>query len=141
MSDSTRAFRDYATRVSFNLSLSRNQVGHLAAVVLETENDLSQMKFMERMKRKDDAIVESGGRPPLFVFGYGSLERMGLIEHDPRWIQANEDKTPGAYWKYTGPSHQLTEAGRHVVELLRIAGLIPKAAANDKHKRKRNAAA
>jgi len=29
MSDATRAFRDYATRVSFNMSLLRNQVGHL----------------------------------------------------------------------------------------------------------------
>ena len=37
--DPTRAFRDYATRVSFNMSLSRNQVGHLAGIVMEIENE------------------------------------------------------------------------------------------------------
>ncbi len=136
MSESARAFRDYATRVSFNMSLSRNQVGHLAAVVMEIECEGEKPELETRAARRHDTVVEAGGRPALFVVGYGSLARMGLIEPDPRWTAANESKEPGAFWKYTGPSYRLTPAGVHVVELLRIAGLIPKAAANEQRKRR-----
>ena len=141
MADATRAFRDYATRVSFNMSLSRNQVGHLAGIVMEIENDGLQNEFKSRMDARQDAVVEAGGRPALFIVGRGSLVRMGLVENDPRWIKANARKVPGDFWKYTGPPYQLTPAGKHVVELLRIAGLLPKAAANEQGKRKSSTAA
>jgi hypothetical protein len=141
MSDASRAFRDYATRVSFNMSLSRNQVGHLAAVIMEIEADGSGVSFEGRTTRKHNTIIENGGRPALFVMGYGSLARMGLIEHDPRWTKANESKETGAFWKYSGPAYQLTPAGEHVVELLRIAGLLPKAAANEQRKHRHGKAA
>ena len=136
MTDATRAFRDYATRVSFNMSLSRNQVGHLAAVIMEIEAEGNEADFTSRSTRKHDAVIEGGGRPALFVVGYRSLERMGLITPDPRWTKARDSKGRGEFWKYTGPAYQLTPAGAHVVELLRIAGLLPKAAANEQRKHK-----
>lgn len=137
MTDATRAFRDYATRISFNISLSRNQVGHLAGVVAEIENgDYRSMseKLSERKSYAACALV--GGRPNLFIVGHGSLARMGLIEHDPRWLKAQEKHEGMAYANYLGPTYRLTAAGEHVVELLRIAGLIPAAAANTNRKRK-----
>jgi hypothetical protein len=138
------AFRDYATRVSFNLSLSRNQIGHLAAAVLEIEHEGAFANLNDRCdgKRVDKlhgAVVQAGGNPSNFVVGYGSLIRMGLLIHDPRWLAARESEVRGAFWKYTGPAHQLTEAGAHVVALLRLAGLIPKSAVNDRVKKRRAA--
>jgi hypothetical protein len=142
--DPTRAFRDYATRISFNMSLSRNQVGHLAGVVMEIENEelLNQLDFDTRVKRKDQEVDNNGGRSNLFVTGRRSLLNMGLVVHDPRWLAASKacELDKRLFWKYTGPSYQLTPAGQHVVELLRIAGLIPKAAANSNKKHKRKAA-
>lgn len=142
MSDAQRAFRDYATRVSFNLSLSRNQVGHLAGIVTEIENEQmhGKLEFNERTNRREDAVIEAGGRPALFIVGRGSLVRMGLVEPDPRWVVAHESKEKGAFWKYNGPAYRLTPAGEHIVELLRIAGLIPKAALNNNIKKRRHAA-
>ena len=138
MSEASQTFRDYTTRISFNLSLSRNQVGHLAAAVMEIENEhLGETKMdIQRNKREKEVIMAAGGRPNLFVVGYGSLCRMGLLVHDPRWKAVYGTKE---FWKYNGPAYQLTEAGKHVVELLRIAGLMPQVAANTQ-KRKRKAA-
>ena len=141
--DPTRAFRDYATRVSFNMSLSRNQVGHLAGIVMEIENERLHggLEFETRSAKREEAVAGAGGYPNLFVVGRGSLVRMGLVDHDPRWIAAHESKEKDAFWKYTGPGYRLTPAGEHVVELLRIAGLIPKAAVNTNRKRRTRKAA
>ena len=141
MQDHTRAFRDYATRISFNLSLSRNQVGHLASVLCEIENEA--LAWDDRTDKRKDACEEAGGRPSLFVVGRGSLVRMGLIEHDPRHVaeearlDAWRKKHPVGYpvSKYNGPRYTITAAGAHVIELLRIAGLLPKAAVNDSRRK------
>ncbi len=135
MSVESQTFRDYTTRISFNLSLSRNQVGHLAAAVMEIENEGTLTDFEKRHKRNHDAVMDSGGRPSLFVVGYGSLLRMGLLVYDQRYLTARSKGHE--FWKYTGPSYQLTPAGTHVVELLRIAGLMPQAAANTQRKRRK----
>lgn len=69
------------------------------------------------------------------------------MENTPEW-QADEDQCAQAkalglrgYKKYWGPSLQFTPAGEHVIALLRIAGLIPQAAANANSKTKKKAAA
>jgi len=126
-------FRDYATRISFNLSLSRNQIGHLTGLVVEFE--YADEDFAMRHAKGDEACIAAGANPRLFIAANKSLEQMGLIEHDPRWL-AERDRVdnlkPGEpkVFRYTGPTLRLTEAGVHTVELLRIAGLIPRAAAN-----------
>ena len=141
MSDAAAKFRDYATRISFNLSLSRNQVGHLAGVVMEIENEAyREADLSGRIDMRHDVVSISGGKPNLFVSGRGSLERMGLVTPAPGWIEASQSVEKGAFWKYQGPTYLLTPAGEHIVELLRIAGLIPKAAANSNKKRKKKVA-
>lgn len=145
MSDAARAFRDYATRVSFNMSLSRNQVGHLAGIVADIENEILRLEWKARCDLREETITDAGGRPNMFVVGRGSLHRMGLVEHDPRWVKEEEEHNAARAAgvrrlnKYNGPMYRLTPAGEHVVELLRIAGLIQKAAVNTNVKKKRRA--
>lgn len=144
--DSNRAFRDYATRISFNLSLSRNQLGHLAGVVSEIEayEANSTIGWERRMDVREAACEASGGRPNMFIVGRGSLARMGLIERDPRQIEDDrrkESEGPHRKSRYDGPVYRLTPAGAHVVALCRLAGLIAPAAANSNRKRKRRKSA
>lgn len=131
-----RAFRDYATRVSFNLTLSRNQIANLRHIVFEIEHET--MAFDQRKLAAEQA---DSGSPACFIVGGKSLHSMGLIDHDPRWIAENErsdaaQKAGVRYLrKYWGPSWMVTPAGEHVVELLRLAGLIPQRAVNSNVRR------
>ena len=128
-----KVFREYATRVSFNLSLSRNQISHLAAIAA-VEN--VHAGWLERSNLKDQAIAEIGGNPRLFIVGNRSLVGMGLIEDNPLWVAFEKAyEVAKAHGKPEPPEplvnlYILTDAGRSVVSLLRIAGLIPQAAAN-----------
>ena len=126
MTQQDKAFRDYATRISFNLSLSRNQVGHLAGVIADIEL-AKALGWDERYDACKDAVADAGGKLQLFVQGRGSLQRMGLIAPAKGWQDYWDNKTKQSPpW----PQYNLTPAGEHVVELLRIAGLLPQAAAN-----------
>jgi hypothetical protein len=143
-----RAFREYATRVSFNMTLSRNQIYALRCILVEIEythlsRDLVWDKRHE-IERENKAVGASDN----YVMGARALERMGLVGHDPGWLAENArleaakaagERFPS--WKHKGPSWQLTEAGTHVVALLRIAGLIhmPEAAANTNKRERRRA--
>lgn len=142
-----RAFREYATRVSFNMTLSRNQIYALRCILLEIEHQ--EMAFEKR--RDIIRVVEiehkAAGGYDNFIGGGRALARMGLVENDPRWVAENQrcdaiTASGGhALRKYWGPSWQLTEAGRHVVALLQIAGLIhlPSNAANANKRERRRA--
>lgn len=143
MSDPARAFRDYATRVSFNLSLSRNQLGHLVGIVTEIEayRANSKLGWLSRVDLRDAAVDAAGGRSNMFVVGRGSLQRMGLIEDDSRFAERERLKKLGKpHGNYDGPRFQLTPAGERVVALLRLAGLMAPAAANDRRAKKRRRA-
>lgn len=135
-SQQNRAFRDYATRVSFNLTLSRNQIANLRHIVFDIENE--ELAYEQRRQAAEQANSES---PPCFIVGNKALQSMGLIDHDPRWVAENErsdaaHKVGTRYFrKYWGPSWQVTPAGEHVVELLRMAGLIPQRAVNSNVRR------
>jgi hypothetical protein len=138
MIDANKAFRDYATRVSFNMSLSRNQIWVLRTVMLDLE--YAHLNFNERTKI-GQAIrhTENGGERfhDTYVTGVRKLLSMGLVENTKEWIEDDQrcrmmeslGKQP--IKRYWGPSLQFTPAGEHVIALLRIAGLIPNAAAND----------
>jgi hypothetical protein len=136
MTISDKLFRDYATRVSFNLSLSRNQLHVLHCVVLDIElasAPYDQRSRAKQMLHEDRRLL---GLHEGSIVGQRSLVAMGLIEQTPEWEaedkRLNEvDKSGGrALREYWGPVHRLTLAGEHVVALLRIAGLIHPAVAN-----------
>jgi hypothetical protein len=138
-------FRDYSTRIAFNLSLSRNMIGHLHAVVVEeqfaNEHGSTGENKMLRIDHRSGACAEVGGKPQLFVQGLGSLERMGLIEMTKGMKKQEELFLAGAKgWTYHGPRYQLTEPGQLCVEMLRVVGLLPRLPANVPVKRKKKAA-
>lgn len=136
MSRVNPAFRQYVTRVSFALTLSRNQVSVLTDIVYRIErfhqgehwpSDTPRDREIRDRKLSGECVHDS------FVMGARWLGERGLVKHiDPTTTTPKWSRCP---W-------QLTEAGEHVVALLRIAGLMPAAAENSnrKSKRKRRAA-
>lgn len=118
--DSNKAFRDYATRVSFNVTLTRNQIYTL-------------MQVVEGRVFRDTDLRESWGLSrDWFVPGVKWLESHGFVKYtDPATMKPAGKDYP---WR-------LTPAGEAVVVLLRIAGLIPARAENDdtKTEKKRRA--
>ena len=138
MIDSNKAFRDYATRVSFNMSLSRNQIFVLRSVMLDIQMQAKTFNERTDATRALRDEIRGVGAPDYYVSGIRHLLSIGILENDPRWTadekQCDEARANGlrAIKKYWGPSCRLTEAGLHVVALLRLAGLIEPAAANDK---------
>lgn len=147
-----KAFRDYATRVSFNMTLSRNQIYALRSVMLDIE--LQELTWDQRTQATTELRRKMNGSDrgnefyhDNYVSGVRKLLAMGLVENDPRWEadqkQCDEAKARGGngYKQYWGPSCQITEAGKHVIALLRLAGLIQPAAANANVGRKRKAKA
>lgn len=130
--DSNRAFRDYATRISFNLSLSRNQVAIMRSVAIAIEANGGKPIYVGGADdkigvstdyRNQHVAQRSAGDqiPNMFVPGSRSLEANGLLQH------ARNDKGGITTW-------DLTPAGWHIIALLRIAGLIPERAANSNRK-------
>lgn len=115
MSDESKAFREYATRVSFNISLSRNQIFCLWNCE------------QEKTGGRDEALA-FGCAADMFVPGAKWLGQHGLVTWtDPVTM------TP----KWSRHPYQLTEAGKHVLALLRIAGLVPQRAVNSNAKDKK----
>lgn len=146
MIDANKAFRDYATRVSFNMTLSRNQIWVIRCVMLDIEH--KELDWNARQEKARELRNRPGGDfyHDNYVMGVRKLLSMGIVENTPEW-QADEDrcalmKSLGKQpiKQYWGPSLQFTKAGECVIELLRIAGLIPEAAANANKKAKRRAA-
>ena len=101
-------FADYAQRIAFNLTLSRNQITSLAMVAIY-----------------DKGVQWPGDRsrqnPDLFIPGVRGLESRGLIEHNKAWaLSAAEQVNADLSWVF-----RLTQAGEHVHALLKIAGVLP----------------
>ena len=105
-----KAFREYATRVSFNISLSRNQIWTLYQI------------SMGKVNQDRDGRIAFGIEQDMFVPGAKWLEQHGLaIWTDPGKMNPAWKDFP---WK-------VTDAGGHLLALLRIAGLIPIEATNN----------
>ena len=117
---SARKFRDYATRVSFNLTLTRNQIYVIRTIREECARPISGRQYSV-IEGRDDirGIVRASMNMPggdMWVPGVRRLSEMGLVEyHDPSLM------------KPTWSEHvwRLTPAGEHVCRLLEVAGLIP----------------
>ena len=102
-------FREYATRVSFNISLSRNQIYVLYQMSLKKIGDREDMdKF--------------GLQTDNFVPGAKWLGSHGFVTYTPPGEMVGSKRYP---W-------ELTETGHHVIALLRIAGLIPEEVVENK---------
>lgn len=120
-----QAFREYVTRVSFNLTMSRNQVAALRDIVIMIEHGHEKRMDLRQYER------EQFGYYGNFVIGARWLGSHGLVKHtDPTTMQPPWSKCP---W-------ELTEAGEHVVGLLRLAGLIPAKISNNNKQRKKKIA-
>lgn len=96
------AFREYATRVSFNISLSRNQIYCLYCLSNQSTG-------------KTELRRQFGLGNDMFVPGAKWLGVNGLVKYTKFEGGPSDHNFP---W-------ELTEAGRHVLGLLKIAGLIP----------------
>lgn len=113
---SNKAFRDYATRISFNISLTRNQIYTLW--------NISEQKLV----RTKEERTELGVGCDMFVPGAKWLCQHGLVDWtDPTTM------TP----KWKDYPYKLTEAGLYVLGLLQIAEIIPKSAANTNKKQQK----
>jgi hypothetical protein len=145
--DSKRAFRDYVTRVSFNLSMTRNQIGCLREIVLNIEHPpvytatlggiAPGVGTVERHELRKYARTELGETiADNVIVGRRWLEGHGLIEPTKAWLaegarlEALEKPGNRGLRDYSIQQYQLTEAGTHVVALLRLAGLLPLPAVN-----------
>jgi hypothetical protein len=133
-----RNFRDYATRVSFNLTISRNQIACLRVVLFDLAFEEESFDARNNIKEEHGAVVSH------HVTGMNGLEKMGLIVRDPTCEaedKASEKSLQDGvrfYRKYWGPAWRLTPEGEHVVSLLEAAGLIVRpAAANSNQKQQR----
>lgn len=111
-------FADYVTRVSFNLQLSKEMVTFMASVDHERRMDevFGVNSSLESCARPNHPAYEHrfprwGGST---VGCRGCISR-GLVHWDD----------PGAQEpKWSRPAFTLTEAGEHVLALLKIAGLV-----------------
>lgn len=98
MSILNKAFAEYATRVSFNLTLSRNQAYVLCLVARQS------------IGKKRDIT----GFPDMFVPGVKGLQERGLLA----WTDPSTMKPKWSRFPY-----ELTDAGKHVYALLQMAGV------------------
>ena len=97
-----RQFANFATRVSFNLTLTKAQVYYLWVI-----------KERQWTRRNDDAAPVGAPEAPaheIFVPTYRALRERGLV------VQKDPDST----W-----SSVLTPEGEHVYALLVASGLVP----------------
>lgn len=115
MANTNKAFREYATRISFNISLSRNQIYTLWNISLQ------------KLYRPREEMAEFGLNIDMFVPGAKWLCQHGLVT----WVDPITMKPPWKEYPY-----KLTEAGTHLLALLRIAEVIPKEAVNTNEKPK-----
>lgn len=136
--DFDRAFRDYATRVSFSISLSRNQLAVLRQITLDIEGYEGKpyafgqgVGYVEATNQRETARSMGMHVSDMFIPGTRFLIANGFLTHtDPTTM------TP----KWSRYPYELTLAGEHLVAMLRIAHLVPQRAVNQNKKRKRRAA-
>lgn len=112
-----RKFRDYATRVSFNLTLTRNQIATIRIIREQLQHTPAALLADDSVtiKKAVRADMQLPG-PDHWIVGSRKLQDMGLVEwHDPGQMKP----------KWSEHVYRLTPAGEHVCQLLELAGLIP----------------
>lgn len=99
------AFANYSTRVSFNLTLTKTQVFYLWQI--------AERNFVSVHSGEVKPGSPEMPRHDIFVPSVRGLIERGLVERN------DLDEIGVGVWPY-----ELTEAGKHVYELLKLAGLI-----------------
>lgn len=107
------AFANYSTRVSFNLTLTKTQVFYLWSI--------AERRFLSVHDEKGMPGAPEAPRHDLFVPSARGLIERGLVYR--KEVERFEEHV----WPY-----ELTEAGKHVYELLKIAGIVAASPAQDK---------
>lgn len=113
-------FAGYATRVAFDIRLTRTMIFYLSAVaaleqcgpheMLNYENDRSISAQASAMRRGE-------GLMDIWVPSMKGLGERGLVEHNAAANSRGVGDPEPTWW------YRLTPAGQHVMALLRIAGL------------------
>lgn len=140
-----RAFRDYATRVSFNMSLTRNQILVFADVLYKIEHPGYQIGKTPYNEARNAAREAGDHLQDAYIVGYRKLKEIGLVEDHPLWkaeerrIDALKEagKSIFPHQLYSLPRYQLTKVGECMAVMLREAGLIAQAPANSNTRRKK----
>lgn len=126
-------FADYVSRISFNLTLSKEMVTSLAAIDHWRRFDAAHGHNTHMHTYSDGLDSLRFPHQSHHVVGHKGLESRGLIIwRDPG------DMTP----KWSEPTYIITPAGEHVLALLKIAGLVierPVAANEEKPRVRRQA--
>jgi hypothetical protein len=146
--DHLQAFREYATRISFNLTMSRNQVASFGAIVLDFEQHTTRLPYDET-KCNITALAQvrrEQGLTDRFICAARWLQANGFIREHPAIakMRLEHEAKPDAHkWDWSlfekHPQYILTEAGEHMAALLRLARLIPQRAANTPRRKKKAA--
>jgi hypothetical protein len=115
-----QALRQYVTRVSFDMSLSNNQIETLVYLDLMRHCEESDRSLYAQSREAPYGHpIAHEGR--YFVAGANKLKQKGLVEHEYREDQ-KATQTWNEIWRFT-------RAGDLVVELLKEAGLYAEVAA------------
>lgn len=104
------AFANYATRVSFNMTLTKAQVFYLWQV---------KNRQLISVHQEIEGVSPEVPRHDIFVPTTRGLIERGLVER--------LDNVEMGSWPY-----KLTEAGEHVYALLKLAGLVQEALPKEK---------
>ena len=122
MGRNEQAFAEYATRVSFSMTLTRTMIYYLEQIALYGGAYNEQREPVDYYERRADRMARGGPWQEAFIPGFRSLEKRGLAEHNGDWLlrTANDEQNSrlDLSWVY-----RLTEAGEHTLALLRIAGV------------------
>jgi hypothetical protein len=107
--------RNHVTRVGFNLTLSLSQIASL--IVLEKETREQTMNWSQRKVERN--LPWANAINSRWVIGIQGCERRGLVVH--HWVDA---RTKPSNWKPTiDKYYSITAAGKHVIGLLKEAGI------------------
>ncbi len=115
------AFAGYATRVAFNLNITRQMIIALREVEVYGPGHWTGT---ERSKIREEYGPIGIHNPDRFVPAARGLVEKGLVEYNNfyKTYKFGDPIPKSERWVY-----RLTPAGEHVMALLRIAGLVPQA--------------
>ena len=111
-------FGYYATSTAFSISLSKAMVDVLFRVEHNAAN----------WPKEQEYGLYFGAGNDMWITAVRACERRGLVEHHEPKIATSGPNKGYADWDKR-PSFTLTEAGKHILELCRLAELVPTAKA------------
>lgn len=109
--------RSSVVKFGFNLNLSQSMLEFLCAVADDV--------------RWDRSLCHGLHCPENWLVTSASLIKRGLVEHKPPLkLKKQLDDEKYKDWGSMKSMHELTDAGKHVVELIKMAGVFEQASAS-----------